>query len=210
MLFIIIFMEIGNLFINKLSNQDFFIEKKEHRLFDILLQSFQLPNVDKFYANTCCSLEEHLNCNTFSITMANQFLNNIYNQLQIFEENYLSIISINLNDILVIDDQFYFCNINKLCYFDNKTELMKINSYYDKSCRFLCPELKSNNKLPFILHKNSFFYNLALVLFYCLKKTNHIFQDFSNEEILEYFQYTKFYYTMFYLYQDQNRQFIIF
>ncbi len=185
------------------------MKKKNHSFFDLLLQSFQLPNGNRFYADNFCTLKQFLDNNIFSLTLANKFLNDIYNQFQILEKNNVSITSINLNDIMIIDDQFYFCNVNKLCYYDVNSELMKINSYYDKTCKFLCPELRNNNKLPFILHKNSFFYSLALVLFFCLK-TNSKFVDYSNEEILDYFQYTKFYYTMFYLYQDQNRQFIIF
>ena len=156
----------------------------------LLIQSFNLPYKTHFYANNVCSLEEFIKSNSFTVYTANKMLISIYNQLNRLhrEDLYVSFLYPSNNDTLHIYD------------------------IYDKESIFIPPEFKSNIKIPFIIHTNTAFYSLAIVVLYSMKKTNTIFHDLSFFEILDYYKMTKMYYILNMCLSEHasDRHFIIF
>jgi len=158
----------------------------------LLINSFNLPYKIHFYANNVCCLEEFIKSNSFTVYTANKMLISIYNQLNRIHREDLYVSFFELNDIIVIDSHyFFFCNSNKLYPLNGET--LHIYDIYDKESIFIPPEFKSNNKIPFIIHTNTAFYSLAIVVLYSIKKSNTLFHDLSCFEILDYYKYTKMY-----------------
>jgi hypothetical protein len=157
-----------------------------------LIESFNLPYKIHFYASNVCSLEDFINTNSFTIYTANKMLISIYNQLYRLYKQNLYVSFFDINDIIVIDSHyFFFCNANKL--YHSSDETLHISDIYDKNSIFIPPEFKLNNKMPFIIHKNTAFYSLAIIVLYSMKKTNCIFHHLSCFEILDYYKSTKMY-----------------
>ena len=177
----------------------------------LLIQSFNLPYKTHFYANNVCSLEEFIKSNSFTVYTANKMLISIYNQLNRLHREDLYVSFFELNDIIVIDSHyFFFCNANKL--YPSNNDTLHIYDIYDKESIFIPPEFKSNIKIPFIIHTNTAFYSLAIVVLYSMKKTNTIFHDLSFFEILDYYKMTKMYYILNMCLSEHasDRHFIIF
>ena len=182
----------------------------DSQLFSFFINSLQLPFENMFFANNVCSLSHFIQTNNFSIKTAYLLLSSLFNQLHILEQYKITISFLDINDILVIDDLFFICNIDKFYkYQDNR---ILITVVYDKNNPYLSPLFKSNTYIPFYSHKNDFFYNLALIVLNCLRKTNFLLSELSTQQLLEYYDYTKIYQTLkFCLNNDvTKRQFIIF
>ena len=171
------------------------VDDNGHDKNKLLINSFNLPYKIHFYANNVCSLEEFIKSNSFTVYTANKMLISIYNQLNRLYREDLYVSFFEPNDIMVIDSHyFFFCNSNKLYPLNNET--LHIYDIYDKESIFISPEFKLNTKIPFIIHTNTAFYSLAIVVLYSMKKTNTIFHDFSLFEILDYYKMTKMYYIL--------------
>lgn len=203
-------MIIGSLEITNKDN-NFTITPNPHPYHALLVDSFLLPYNTIFYANNVCSLEEFIKHHTFSIYTANTMLISIYNQLHRLSNHYLSISFFDIHDIIVIDSrQFFFCNIAKI--FPAVNNNINITHFYDIDNLFLPPEFKSNNKLPFICHKNTGYYSLALIVLFSLKQSDSNLSELSNNDILDYYKTTKMNSILKLCLADksENRHFIIF
>jgi hypothetical protein len=204
-------MNFGSIFIEKTDN-NYSFKKNDSSLFPIFIESLQLPFETHFYANTIFSLKDFIISNNFSIYTAEKLLISLYNQLHILNQYSLSISYLDLSDILVIDNnQFFICNLNKFYKIDHMDNIL-ISEIYDKNNSYLSPLYKNNNSIPFLSHKNDFFFNLALIVLDCFRKTNYLLANLSNEDILDNYKYTKVYQTLKLCLQPDisNRLFIIF
>jgi hypothetical protein len=186
-------------------------KNKNDKIFDIFIDSLQLPFTDSFYALTVNTLDHYLSTHTFSIDIAEKCLKSIYNQINIFYSNNISVSYLDIKDILVIDDKFFIANLDKLYHFDHQNN-MNIYEIYDKENQFLSPLFISNSSIPFISKKDDFIYTLALIVIYSIKYTHTQFSNLKNEEILDQIRFSKIYYTLkFSLTKDEKyRKFIIF
>lgn len=195
-------------------NNNYMFDKSKYKndnIFDIFIDSLQLPFTDSFYALTVNTLDDYLATHTFSIDIAEKCLKSIYNQMNIFYSNNISVSYLDIKDILVIDDKFFIANLDKLYHFDDQNN-MNIYEIYDKENQFLSPLFISNSSIPFISKKDDFIYTLALIVIYSIKYTHTQFSTLKNEEILDQIRFSKIYYTLkFSLTKDEKyRKFIIF
>jgi hypothetical protein len=200
-------------FLTKQNNNYIFDKSKckNDKFFNIFINSLQLPFTDSFYALTVNTLDEYLSNHTFSIDIAEKCLKSIYNQMNIFYSNNISVSYLDIKDILVIDDKFFIANLDKLYDVDHQNNI-HIHEIYDKDNKFLSPLFISNSSIPFISKKNDFIYTLALIVLYSIKCTHTQFSTLKNEEILDQIKFSKIYYTLkFSLTKDEKyRNFIIF
>lgn len=204
-------MNFGPIIINNERN-NYTINKNDSFLFPILIESLQLPFQNCFFSNNVFTLEQFINSNKFTIYTAEKFLFSLFNQINILNKYNISISYLDLSDILVIDSsKFFILNIDKFYTFDNNDKIL-ITALYNKSNPYLSPLFLKNNSIPFSSHKNDFFFNLALIVIDCFRNSNYLFSNLSNEEILDYYKYTKIYQTLkLCLNKDIiNRLFIIF
>ena len=188
-------MNIGSITIEN-NNNNYYFKDNDSVFFSIFVESLQLPFETKFYAKNVYSLKDFILSNHFSICTANKLLISLYNQLHILEKYSLSISYLDLSDILVIDDNhFFICNFNKFYNIDNLNNIL-VSEVYNKNNPYLSPLFLINNSIPFLSHKNDFLFNLALIVIDCFRQTNYLFANLSNEEILDYYKYTKVYQTL--------------
>lgn len=193
-------------------NNNYTIKDSDSNLFHILIESLQLPFKTSFFSTNVCTLQQLVASNTFTIYTADKLLLSLYNQINILQNNNVSISYLNLSDILVIDQNiFLILNIDKL-YFIQPNNHLLITEIYNKNNPYLSPLLINNNSIPFTSHKNDFLYNLALIVIDCFRKGNYLFTNLSNNQILDYFKYTKIFQTLKLCLNDDisNRLFIIF
>ena len=204
-------MNFGSITIEKKDN-NYSLKDNDSPFFNIFVESLQLPFKTRFYANNVLSLKDFIISNNFSLYTSKKLLISIYNQLHILDQYSLSISYLDLSDILVIDNNYFFiCNLNKFYKTDHLNNIL-VSDVYDKNNSYLSPIYVKNNSIPFISHKNDFLFNLALIVLDCFRKTNYLFANLSNEDILDYYKYTKIYNTLkLCLNLDiSNRLFIIF
>ena len=204
-------MNFGSITIEKIDN-NYSFKNNDSPFFPIFIESLQLPFKTNFYANSVVSLKDFILSNHFSIYIAQKLLISLYNQLHILEQYSLSISYLDLSDILVIDEKsFFICNFNKFYKIDHLNNIL-VSDVYDKNNPYLSPLFIKNKSIPFLSHKNDFFFNLALIVLDCFRKTNYLLVNLSDEDILDYYKYTKIYKTLkLCLNPDiSNRLFIIF
>ncbi len=211
--------------------------KYNHSMYNVLFQSFQsgLPDITQFISNkeSIVPLSDMIYDTksvdvTFNLTMSNVLLKCIYSQILFFLENNIAISFIDINDIMVINGtSFYFCNYRKLYHIKNR--FITITDFYDLQNPFLPPELIDNNFIPFSTYYTSSFYSLAVLILYCLKKTNlgsgmedkdrenedRENEDRENEDrednssyqsLLNMYQHTKIYNTLKYCLVKEPKQ----
>ena len=160
----------------------------EHPLCSLLFQSFQCN--DKFslsYSNSISSLYDFIQSNRFTINTATLLLHSMNTQIQFLLEKNIAISFIDLNDVMVIDEQFfYFCNVNKL-YTIRSNKTILITDFYNVHNSFLPPEFIPNTNLPFSAYYTSAFYSLAIIILFCLKNSKtrvcDVFTSYPNEEV---------------------------
>lgn len=204
-------MFVGSINIENIEN-NFSIQLNQSPFFDIFIESLQFPFKKNFFANNIETLDNYIKTKNFSIYTAEKLLFSLFNQITILHEKSISISFLELSDILVIDNKyFYICNLNKFYKLDENNNIL-INEVYNKKTPYLSPFFVNNNYIPFYSHCNDFYFNLALIILDCIRKTNYLFSNLSNEDILNYYRYTKTYNTLKICLSDDiiNRQFIIF
>jgi len=108
-------------------------------------------------------------------------------QIQFLLEKNIAISFIDLNDVMVIDEQFfYFCNVNKL-YAIRANKTILITDFYDVNNCFLPPEFIPNTNIPFSTYYTSAFYSLAIIILFCLKNSKtrvcDVFTSYPNKEV---------------------------
>jgi len=196
---------------------------KEHSMFSILVQSgqqsiqsssnatftnqysnlFQLSTMNfNTTIKSIISLNEFSQSTTFTIELATRLLWSMYYQILFLLENNIAISFIDLNDIMVIDSQFfYFCNYEKLYHIKNDKTIL-VTDFYNVQNPFLPPEFIQNTTIPFSTHYTSSFYSLAIVILYCLhpitttSTTIHVktIDSFSHQNMLQTYQQLFTYY----------------
>jgi len=188
----------------------------EHPLFSLMLQSFDCN--DKFnlsYSNSISSLHDFIQSKRFTINTATVLIQSMNTQIQFLLGKNIAISFIDLIDIMVIDEQFfYFCNCNKL-YSIHPNRMIHITDFYDLDNHFLPPEFIHNTMIPFSTHSNSAFYSLAIITLFCLQyskhgtnimihphtKRLHMYQDILNE-----YRHTKIFLTLKMCITDEPQQ----
>lgn len=185
-----------------------------NNLFDIFIESIQLPFKNKFYANSVYSLSDFITnkSNTFSLYNAEKMIRTIYHQIIILNKYHISISYLTLDDIMVINDSLFFiCNFDRFCLYNSYNKI-HITDIYDKKNPYLSPLLINNSSIPLIASKNEFLYNLALIIIHCLRISNNNFNEESLDDILNYYKNTKLHNTLSYCLKENvsKRQFIIF
>ena len=205
-------MIFGSINIENTNNNFKISPLNESPFFSIFIDSLQLPFRDYFFANSVSYLSQFIQNTSFTPVTAHILLSSLYNQLHILDQNNITISFLDINDILVIDNSFFICNFDKFYKYNYHNNTILISDVYDKNNPYLTPLFKSNTSIPFTSHKNDFFYNLALIVLDCFRKTNFLLYNHNDKQILNYYHYTKIYNTLvFFLNTDvSKRQFIIF
>ena len=204
------------------------ITHNNHPMYNILFQYFQSNEVEmsRFISSkesiySLSNMVLHKHSNPFSIQTANKLLQCMYSQIHFLLEHDIAISFIDINDIMVVNgNKFYFCNYHKLYHIKNNKSIT-ITDFYDLQNTFLPPEMIDNNKIPFSTYYTTSFYSLAILILYCLKKSNKLFHEdttnridcdcetdsdssdsscmsYSYQFILNHYRHTKLYTTLTY------------
>ena len=115
------------------------------------------------------TLQNFLKNNYFSYGDGILFFNMITQQLFTLDKNNQGILFFDINDIIVIKDNFennlfYFTNIEKII--PKKNNFLDVISPFDKKNFFLSPEMKNINNLPNKVTKYSSCYSLGILTIY--------------------------------------------
>ena len=134
----------------------------------------------KFDATRVLNLADYLLKNeNFTYEIGEKMLLSLGNLLISLYENNLCIPFFNIEDILVIDDNFCFINFNKVIpIIDNK---IKIMVPYKKSY-FFSPEMKCKTSLPYFITYKSGIYSLGKLVMFCLFCSREKNREFENDE----------------------------
>ena len=130
-----------------------------------------LPNYIKLIQNTNCYLD-YAKCL--------DLVKNLGEQLKSLERNMLATPFIDLNDILVIDEEFYYINAQRIL--PIKKTHIPINELYQSTNQLFSPEFKKINYLPNHLHSKSMFYSLGrLIILLLFKKCRNTIINADNK-----------------------------
>lgn len=163
-----------------------------------------------------CLFVHYLQLKPISYKIIHKFINDLYFQLYFLKINYnLYISHIDIQDIIVINDSFYFNNTSKIYVCEN--DYITID-HYSKKDLGLTPEMKTNNLIPFITPYTSCYYSIGMFILSLLCKMENIENITHNMNFCELLQYLKkyenikLYHTLLYcLHEDPcERKFIVF
>lgn len=158
-----------------------------------------------FNASSVETLKEHLNKydnGLLTYEKSIHLIGTISKQIFILEENGFTFSGFNIDDILVIDDQYFIIvSASNLYHYNQDSNHYIINSFINHPF-FLNPELLQQKSLPFYLHYKSCYYSLGSLVIFCIinnfNNKNFIISKNENEidSILKYIINTKLYWFL--------------
>ena len=160
--------------------------------------SVQSNNRLKFLAGKVCTLEKYLSEHkTFTMDLCLPLLFNLEAQNQFLLENEsCCIFSIQLKDILVIDDStFIFTNPSYIKEVDCNG-ILSFNSPFSRT-EFCSPEILALKQIPASVTRKTFYYSLGALLIYCITKCkSYLVAGDVDLECLKSIRKTKLYWTI--------------
>lgn len=136
-------------------------------------------------------------------------IKNIHKQMQNLNKNHMSVAVFDIDDIVVIENTFYFIDNGKILATNDKH--IKINCVYKDDSMFVPHELNKNEHksihLPMILHQNSYMYSLALLSLFCLFNIPVDTRE-NASKVLEQLHGTELYWCLYrcLTHDDKNRR----
>lgn len=144
----------------------------------------------EFEAKSCLSLKQYLETKEYLLSYddATTCLLDLYEQCKELENNDILVPFFDLEDILVIDNNFYFIQSNKIITKEDSTQF--IYSIPFKKNIFISPEISSGS-LPMKLTFASTLYSLGTLISYTITNEEVTFQN--KEKKLNFIYLTKLY-----------------
>ena len=144
----------------------------------------------EFEAKSCLSLKQYLETKEYLLSYddATTCLLDLYEQCKELENNDMLIPFFDLEDILVIDNNFYFIQSNKIITKEDNTQF--IYSVPFKKNIFISPEISSGS-LPMKLTFASTLYSLGTLISYIITNEEVTFEN--KEKKLNFIYLTKLY-----------------
>jgi len=107
------------------------------------------------------------------VEQCEQLMSNIHQQFIKLNKNNMSVAYFDIEDIVVIENKYYFINDKKI--FTISSNHLTIKKLYNTESEFLPYEIGNDQlsiQLPLKLHINSYIYSLALLTLFCLFNTH--------------------------------------
>jgi len=123
-----------------------------------------------FHAKSVCSLNVLLKKQKYKLTEKQVLclIQSLSYQIKWFEEKNLTFLGWNVEDIIVIDDFYFFIGTNKFLQpFHADMGVIQLFVPYEKPY-FSSPEIININKLPSSIHYKSCYYSVGLLIVFCL------------------------------------------
>lgn len=173
------------------------------------LKNLKLKN-NTFQAETVLPFKDFLtiNNNNLSYTYLISLFLALKKQIELLKNDNIGILYFDLNDILVVKNDFYcdFYYMNKSMLFDINNDMIQIdkifNKNYNTNQKFLSPELIIINKIPSLTHFTCSYFSLAILVAFCINGNNldyfktHDWCEDDLEKIMEPIHSTKLFYAL--------------
>jgi len=171
-----------------------------------------------FHAKTVFKLDALLKKQKYKLTERQILclIQSLSFQIKWFESNNLTFLGWNLEDIIVIDDFYFFISTNKFLqpfHFHLGMDFIELFIPCEKPY-FSSPEIVNINKLPASIHYKSCYYSLGLLIVFCsfgeyLLKGNDIPSKERQENILKPIYLSKLYWFLQRCLQDEPEKRIL-
>jgi len=135
-------------------------------------------------------LSNVLKNNTLEYHIALKFMNDISTQIFLLKKIGYGITHFDIDDIIIIDDDFLFINPDKIV--NKQSKKLYIDKIIKKN-KFISPEIDNLESIPNKIHYKTSIYSLALICIYCLTKKNIKEKTLS---LIDYIYGTKLYWCI--------------